>query len=227
LISSRPSPKAKFYTILLVSVLCSAACVVGGQPRLQAILHVGPGPFLATGPSCPLSSAPSLTPAGGLWHLGQTEDPVLPYDLVLAGYPEQSLGKHPIVTKVTLTAYSSTIAQCDSTPWETATLKRPRRGYVALSRDLIATYTPGAPFRYGDKVEIVGLGIFQVEDTMNPRWQRRADVWMPSTDEAIQFGRQTVLLARLGDRTTGTKRDQVDVADLWNPNGESTRSNDL
>jgi 3D (Asp-Asp-Asp) domain-containing protein len=131
------------------------------------------------------------------------------------------------VAKVTLTAYSSTIAQCDSTPWETATLKRPRRGYVALSRDLIATYTPGAPFRYGDQVEIVGLGIFQVEDTMNPRWQRRADVWMPSTEEAIQFGRQTVLLARLGDRTMGAAKGLDVAADLGSRDGERARSKDL
>ena len=218
--SSRPSPKAKFSLILVASILGSLACIVGGQPRLQAILHVGPGPFLATGPSCPLSSAPSLEPARGLWHLGE-EDPVLPYDLVLAGYPEQALGKHPTVAKVTLTAYSSSIAECDSTPWETATLKRPRRGYVALSRDLIATYTPGAPFRYGDQVEIVGLGVFQVEDTMNQRWRLRADVWMSSAGEAIEFGRHTVLLARLGDRPSGPAK-VLDVA------GElPARSNDL
>ncbi len=126
-----------------------------------------------------------------------------------------------------MTAYSSTIAECDSTPWETATLKRPRRGYVALSRDLIATYTPGAPFRYGDRVEIVGLGIFQVEDTMNSRWRRRADLWVPSADEAIEFGRQTVLMARLENRPMGPEKE-LDVADLRGRNGEfSVRSNDL
>jgi 3D (Asp-Asp-Asp) domain-containing protein len=197
----RLSPTANRFLL----ILAMGTCLIWSHPDLRVAVGFDPGPFEAVGPSCPLSAAPAPNSAPGMWSLDGT-NPVVPFDLVLAGYPERALGTHPVVARITCTAYSSTIAQCDSTPFETATLKAPRRGYLALSRDLIRTYTPGAPFEYGDKVEIIGVGIFQVEDTMNARWERRADLWMPSTAEAISFGRRTVLLARLA-------QPRMDVAD--------------
>ena len=86
--------------------------------------------------------------------------------------------------KVTVTTYNPTKSQTDSTPNELAdgTKIKPWRAtdyrYVALSRDLIARW--GGPFEYGDYIVIEGTdgwdGIYQVRDTMNPKWTNRVDI---------------------------------------------------
>ena len=86
--------------------------------------------------------------------------------------------------KVTVTTYNPTRGQTDSTPNELAdgTKIKPWRAtdyrYVALSRDLIARW--GGPFQYGDYIVIEGTdgwdGIYQVRDTMNPKWTNRVDI---------------------------------------------------
>ena len=86
--------------------------------------------------------------------------------------------------KVTVTTYNPTRSQTDSTPNELAdgTKIKPWRAtdyrYVALSRDLIARW--GGPFEYGDYIVIEGTdgwdGIYQVRDTMNPKWTNRVDI---------------------------------------------------
>ena len=85
---------------------------------------------------------------------------------------------------VTVTTYNPTRSQTDSTPNQTAdgTIIKPWKAtqyrYVALSRDLIARW--GGPFEYGDYVVIEGTGgwdgIYQVRDTMNPKWVKRVDI---------------------------------------------------
>jgi len=101
-------------------------------------------------------------------------------------YPDPLLEGVP----VTMTAYSSEIGQTDEDPHVTATGSTARSGVIALSRDLLREYTPGAPFRYGDRVFIEGHGEFIVEDTMHPRWTRRVDLWSASREEAVHFGRR-------------------------------------
>ena len=86
--------------------------------------------------------------------------------------------------KVTVTTYNPTKEQCDSTPNITAdgTKIKPWRAthyrYVALSRDLLDRW--GGPFDYGDYIVIEGTdgwdGIYQVRDTMNPKWTNRVDI---------------------------------------------------
>ena len=85
---------------------------------------------------------------------------------------------------VTVTTYNPTRAQCDDTPNITAdgTKIKPWKAteyrYVALSRDLIARW--GGPFDYGDYIVIEGTGkwdgVYQVRDTMNPKWTNRVDI---------------------------------------------------
>ena len=85
---------------------------------------------------------------------------------------------------VTVTTYNPTRAQCDDTPNITAdgTKIKPWKAteyrYVALSRDLLSRW--GGPFEYGDYVVIEGTdgwdGIYQVRDTMNPKWTNRVDI---------------------------------------------------
>ena len=86
--------------------------------------------------------------------------------------------------KVTVTTYNPTHEQCDSTPNITAdgTKIKPWRAtdyrFVALSRDLLSRW--GGPFEYGDYIVIEGTGkwdgIYQVRDTMNPKWTNRVDI---------------------------------------------------
>ncbi len=86
---------------------------------------------------------------------------------------------------VTGTMYSPTRAQCDATPNITAdgTKINPKHAsqyrYVALSRDLLERW--GGPFQYGEYIAVEGTqrgkhdGIWQVRDTMNPKWLKRVD----------------------------------------------------
>ena len=86
--------------------------------------------------------------------------------------------------KVTVTTYNPTTRQCDSTPNITAdgtkfkTWKASSYRYVALSRDLLSRW--GGPFEYGDYIIIEGTddrdGVYQVRDTMNPKWTNRVDI---------------------------------------------------
>ncbi len=85
---------------------------------------------------------------------------------------------------VTVTTYNPTRQQTDSTPNQTAdgTIIKPWKAteyrYVALSRDLLSRW--GGPFEYGDYIIIEGTdgwdGVYQVRDTMNPKWVKRVDI---------------------------------------------------
>ena len=94
---------------------------------------------------------------------------------------------------VTVTMYNPAVGQTDSTPNETAdgTIINPKKAseyrYVALSRDLIARW--GGPFEYGDYIIIEGTdgwdGVYQVRDTMNPKWTNRVDIL--TTDSRFKY----------------------------------------
>ena len=89
-----------------------------------------------------------------------------------------------IAFNVTVTTYNPTKAQCDDTPNITAdgtrikTWRATEYRYVALSRDLLSRW--GGPFNYGDYIVIEGTGdrdgVYQVRDTMNPKWTNRVDI---------------------------------------------------
>ena len=99
------------------------------------------------------------------------------------------LDANTIAFNVTVTTYNPTRQQCDSTPNITAdcTKINPKRAtqyrYVALSRDLISRW--GGPFDYGDYIVIEGTdkwdGVYQVRDTMNPKWVKRVDILTTSS----------------------------------------------
>jgi 3D (Asp-Asp-Asp) domain-containing protein len=103
---------------------------------------------------------------------------------------------------VIATGYSSSIYETDSTPFITASNTRTREGILALSRDLLKRYTPGAPFDFGDRVHVPGLGEFIVEDSMNSRWNNRIDIWFPSRLEAVRFGVKEVYLRTIDEDLT-------------------------
>lgn len=88
--------------------------------------------------------------------------------------------------RLTVTAFSSTPDQTDDTPFTTA------NGTHVHDGTLAANFLPfGARVRLP---EIYGDKIFTVEDRMNARYKLRADVWMASRKEAINFGLQRNVL---------------------------------
>jgi 3D (Asp-Asp-Asp) domain-containing protein len=81
---------------------------------------------------------------------------------------------------VTVTAYSSTVDQCDSSPFITASGTRVRDGIIATNLLAFGTKVK-FPSLYGDK-------IFIVEDRMNQRFSNRADIWFETREQAKKFG---------------------------------------
>ena len=103
-----------------------------------------------------------------------------------------------IAYQVTVTTYNPTVRQCDSTPNITAdgtkfhTWKASSYRYVALSRDLLSRW--GGPFNYGDYIVIEGTGdkdgVYQVRDTMNPKWTNRVDIL--TTNDRFKYNNITM-----------------------------------
>jgi 3D (Asp-Asp-Asp) domain-containing protein len=79
-----------------------------------------------------------------------------------------------------VTAYTSTVDQCDSTPFITANGTHVRDGIVAANWLKFGTHVR-IPEMFGDKV-------FVVADRMNPRFDDRLDIWMAEYPAAIKFG---------------------------------------
>jgi len=87
--------------------------------------------------------------------------------------------------KVVVTAYSSTSEQTDDSPFITASNKYVKDGIIANNMLPFGTKVK-IPSLYGNK-------IFVVEDRMNKRMgNHRFDIWMPSYEQAVNFGVKTV-----------------------------------
>jgi len=124
----------------------------------------------------------------------------------------RTTGRELAVT-VSVSAYTSRACETDDTPFTTAANTSTRPGVLALSRDLLKRYTPGAPFDFGDIVHINGLGDFVVEDSMHGRWQRRADIWFESVEDARAFGRHPAVMTGPYGLASGQKLTRsLDVA---------------
>jgi 3D (Asp-Asp-Asp) domain-containing protein len=81
---------------------------------------------------------------------------------------------------VTVTAYSSTPDQTDSTPFITASGTYVRDGVIACNF-----------LRFGTRVrfpQLYGEKIFVVEDRMAPKNSYKMDIWFATRDQAKQFG---------------------------------------
>ena len=86
--------------------------------------------------------------------------------------------------QVDVTMYQPNVIQCDDTPNITADgtkiriSKASNYKFVALSRNLLKRW--GGPFDYGDFVLLKGAegkdGVYQVRDTMNPKWVNVVDI---------------------------------------------------
>ena len=83
---------------------------------------------------------------------------------------------------VLVTAYSSTVDQCDSTPFITANGTHVHDGTIAANFLKFGTKVK-FPSLYGDK-------IFIVEDRMKSNY--KVDIWFPTRQEAKNFGAKRV-----------------------------------
>jgi 3D (Asp-Asp-Asp) domain-containing protein len=78
-----------------------------------------------------------------------------------------------------VTAYSSSPDETWGDPWITASGRRVAHGVVACPR----RYPFGTQFRIGQQ-------IYTCWDRMHRRFDHRFDVWMPTKQEALEFGLQ-------------------------------------
>lgn len=83
-----------------------------------------------------------------------------------------------------VSAYTSRVEECDSTPFITASQTHVRDGVVATNQLPFGTRIK-MPELFGDKV-------FIVEDRMNTRYKNNMDIWMDDLSVARKFGRKTV-----------------------------------
>lgn len=98
----------------------------------------------------------------------------------LPDIPDKPRPEAKKVITLTVTAYSSTVDQCGSTPFTTASGTQVRDGVIAANFLPIGTKVR-FPDQFGDK-------IFVVEDRMAARYNQRADIWMSSRELAKQWG---------------------------------------
>jgi len=85
--------------------------------------------------------------------------------------------------KARVTAYSPTIDETDSTPYETASLLRPEPWTIAVSRDL---FNNG--WTYGKYVYINDIGRFKILDCMNKKATMSVDIFLSTKKQAQRFG---------------------------------------
>jgi 3D (Asp-Asp-Asp) domain-containing protein len=108
---------------------------------------------------------------------------ITPINTLTLRLPENPDKPQPTAKKtinLTVTAYSSTVEECGSTPFTTASGTQVRDGVIAANFLPIGTKVR-FPDHFGDK-------IFVVEDRMAARFNKRADIWMPNRELAIQWG---------------------------------------
>lgn len=104
-------------------------------------------------------------------------------------FPVASLGKPRRVVTMSISAYTSDVAQTDGDPCTTAS------GLNVCTRnveDIVATNFQYLQFGTAVRIpELFGDRIFYVHDRMNARYTKTVDVWMKDIADARKFGRRT------------------------------------
>lgn len=108
-------------------------------------------------------------------------------------------------TSVTLTAYSSSVGQCDATPYLTASDQSVHIGIIAVSDDLMNELG----LRFGQRVLIPGYGLFEIQDRMHHRWYRRVDIWQENHEVARRFGNRTGTIIWVNEREHSAQSAQL------------------
>lgn len=97
--------------------------------------------------------------------------------------------KKKTITHCVVTVYHPVRSQTDSSPLVTSDgskinlhkLKRGEIKWCAISRDLLWMFPKGKPKR----ILIEGLGIYEVRDTMNKRFDHRVDILVHPTNRKM------------------------------------------
>ncbi len=87
---------------------------------------------------------------------------------------------------VKVSAY--TLTELNDKDGKTASGKNPKAGYIAISRDLEQKHG----LKFGDKVHIKGLGMFEIQDRTSEEKQNWVDIYMTSYRKALRFGIKTL-----------------------------------
>lgn len=92
-----------------------------------------------------------------------------------------------VLTNITVTSYNNHENQTDDTPNITATSRPVREGMVAVSRDFIVNNW----VKYGDLIYIDCFNKwYVVEDTMNPRFEKRLDIFLFDKAESLKINKK-------------------------------------
>lgn len=133
----------------------------------------------AAEPSEVLPDAPTWQTGGPVFDDMPERGITVPSD-DLNGTLPQAENKVVRVVVTTATAYTSSVEECDSTPFITADGSHVRDGIIAANFLKFGTKVR-IPDLYGDKV-------FEVHDRMNKRYSNRIDIWMEKKVDARKFG---------------------------------------
>jgi len=102
-------------------------------------------------------------------------------------------GKDTMTLVVTASAYTSSVAETDSTPTLAAwgDVLKPGMKVIAVSKDLLAM-----GLRHNTKVTIDGLtGEYVVLDRMPAKWRRKIDIYMGNDrNKALRWGKRKVTI---------------------------------
>lgn len=91
---------------------------------------------------------------------------------------------------VTVTAYH----HCPGSKGITASGRRVKVGMIALSRDLERNLN----MDFGDRVLLHGMGVFEFQDRMAPRWNKKVDIYLSNQCKARNFGvKRYIVLVKL------------------------------
>lgn len=99
---------------------------------------------------------------------------------------------------ITITAYTSSVEECDSDPFITAD------GSVTADGIIAANFLP-----FGTKVRIptlFGDKVFEVHDRMNARYWYRIDIWMEKKQDMRQFGIKRKVVVEVLEMGSGKTR---------------------
>jgi 3D (Asp-Asp-Asp) domain-containing protein len=96
------------------------------------------------------------------------------------------------VKNITVSAYTPSKKECNEDNNRNAIMKKPRPGDVAISRDLLKE-----GWNFGDKVYILGHGIFRIADLMNKRYTNSVDILVFDVKHARKIGRKKTTAALL------------------------------
>jgi len=98
------------------------------------------------------------------------------------------------INDVTFTSYNPTEAQTDSDPFITASGDSVDEWTLAVSRDMLIKHSPDGIFSYSDTVYAIIPMV--VRDTMNKRYEKRADILSFDAELSKMFGKRKGYLAQ-------------------------------